>query len=452
MMTGSKALSNVLCLSVLLCFIASASAQEHNPAPFELAAVYKTQLATKATGWYSLPQHIVFIADLERTSKTLSKRDMQAKAMLTVRKQVRSWSVASKPTPPCDVSRWPKRTQAILLRFLEHHVQIPALGQFSGQVLENTAIRQRYRYAYAVPTIQLERFRSNIQHISTTPMALFSQTLEEAIHHEDYQEAAILLWDTGLPHLAARAAQEAMSKSYNMVNFALSPSPPAQREAVRQLLAKELATTPESLQKIPGSLEILLSMASSRQISSPEQSFALRSLALAASSTQRRAILDTMQQANASANISTENLTMNHGEIVRLSLACLGNLRFGETIPATEPPILKQAIELFNKHGDKQHIADLLITATDKVPANPKVWDYLAAVLKAQQRWEHAAIMYLQLLELRPFESEAIAHLAQCYSQIGNHQQAKTIADFLVYSGRSSNDPVISRITQDIRR
>lgn len=100
MMTGSKALSNVLCLSVLLCFIASAYAQEHNPAPFELAAVYKTQLATKATGWYSLPQHIVFIADLERTSKTLSKRDMQAKAMLTVRKQVRSWSVASEPTPP----------------------------------------------------------------------------------------------------------------------------------------------------------------------------------------------------------------------------------------------------------------------------------------------------------------------------------------------------------------
>ena len=95
---------------------------------------------------------------------------------------------------------------------------------------------------------------------------------------------------------------------------------------------------------------------------------------------------------------------------------------------------------------------NLLVQAADRVPANPKVWDYLGAILITQKEWTRASVVYLQLLQLDPFGSEALAHLAQCYSNIEKKREARILADFIYFSGRAGENKTVNRIIQEIRR
>ena len=450
-MTGRKAAFGLLSCLLFYFVSLSASAQGMNNFSFELAGRYKAELAEKPTGWYPIADQIVFIADLERDSKSQSRHDMEAKAMLTIGNQIGAWSVAECGTFSSDLSRWPDRTQKVLERSFEKRTLLPPVKKFAGQVLENYPVGKRYRYAYAVSKEKLEQFCAEAQRVTVEPMALYAQVLQRAIQKEDYQLAAALLWDTGLPHLASKAARETMGRQFYLANFSFIPTPLAQREALRQLMLGNLENSPETLRKLPGAYEVLSAMADNASDNQPENGFALWGLALATSTTKRNVALQKMQQlAKNDIMILPSKVTV-ESEVVSLSLSSLGNLRFDESVPANDALVLQQAISLFNSQGDKEQIAKLLMVAGNVAPANPKVWDYLGAILKAQKKWRQAAVIYLQLLELRPFDSEAMAHLSQCYNRIGMQRQAVAIADFLFYSGRARRNSTVKRIIREIR-
>lgn len=414
---------------------------------FELVGKYQGSLSQKGTGWYPLADHIVFVANLERKDRSLSVRDMRGRAMLKVGSLMRSWSVSQCGKVECDLRHWPKRSKAILKSYIEKEVQTPSIDRFHGHLLENKPEGQRFRYAYAVLETELKKFCSRLRQTSTDPAVLFSQILDNALKREDYNLASILLWDAGLPHLASRAAQESLKEKLCMDNYTLLPNPLAQRQALRKLLDGNLEMNPANLKKIPGSYEMLSQMADQLGDQMPERRFAYLSLALPDSGEKGLKKINELFQTN----ISPVKVDKGTGHVVELSILSYGNLRFGKEIPAYDNGYLKQAVALFHKRGSKKQIKALLVEAADQVPANPKAWDYLGAILKADGKWQQAKTVYLQLLQLRPFDTEALAHLAHCYSQTGNKKKAKRIADFIFYSGRTENNEVVNRITQTIR-
>ncbi|WP_394705939.1 tetratricopeptide repeat protein [Maridesulfovibrio sp.] len=453
MMIGRGNLRPFFLLVVLLiaAFPSAAAAQQTPVKAFELAGMYQSSLNEKGTGWYALSDYVVFIADLERKNRDSSVRDMRAKAMLKVSELMRSWVASQSGKVDCDLSRWPERSRRILRKYLEQKIQIPSFGMFHGHVLENSPVQHRYRYAFAAPEVELKQFCARLKRVSAEPMCVFSQVLENMLKHDNYSVAAILLFDTDLPYLAACAVQEGESEKFCMVNYSMAPNPLAQRDALRKLLEGKLEIKPENLCRIPGSYEILSAMAESSMGSSPERAFAFLGLALPASGENYAEVVRKMNSLVEGRSISSIKRNYKNGVIVKMTMNSFGNLRFGEGIPDFDDGYFKQAVELFHKHGDKNTIAEFLIKAADKTPANYKVWDYLGAILKADKKWAQAAVVYLQFLQIRPFDSEALGHLAECYSQMGRTESAKVLADFLFYSGRVGDSIILKRITTQIR-
>ena len=454
-MTGSRYLWLSLLLWLFFLTIGPAKAlSQDSLKPFELAGMYQTSLKKKATGWYPLDDYVIFIADLERKNRSKSIRDMRAKAMLKVGELMRSWSVSECGRVECDLGRWPERSKKILQNYLEKKVQTPSFRQLSVNVLENAPQGQRFRYAFAVPEKELIRFCSGVKQVLADPSALFCRILDGALKEENYRLASILLWDAGLPHLASRAVQESLKDQLCMVNFTLFPNPLDQRKALRMLLDGDFEKSAANLKKLPGSPEILAWMAKKQSVNEPEKSFSFLALSLPAAGQERAGLLKKMAELSGTKTLSAamDSSINSDGGMVGISLSTFGNLRFGETVPAYDDGYLKQAIALFNKRGGKTQIRQLLMQSADRIPANPKVWDYLGAMLKTEKMWTRAAAVYLQLLQLRPFDTEALTHLAQCYNNIENKKEAKTIADFIYYSGRIGNNKTINRIIQEVRR
>lgn len=452
MMIGNKTANRLFWGIVILLTMPLSTAFGQELSSFELAGAYNTTLSEKPSGWYQLADHIIFIADLERQDKTLTKRNMQAKAMIATGKQLKRWLSSECGQLDCDLSEWPERTKRILQKALVRKIQQPSLSELSGHVLENYPKGQRYRYACAIPQSKLEHFCKNIKNASINPRSIYVQTLESAIANENHPLAAALLWDAGLVHLSSISAQKAMSEQFYLNNITLKPNPLAQRKALLQLKAGKLAHVPQTLKQLPGAYSILTNMAATFATTQPENAFALWGLALAASDTEHELTLSNMRQLLEKNSMLQPIEVVTKSEIVSLSLASLGNLRFDKTIYSEEPAALRQAKSLFAKQGSKEDILFLLMDASDQAPANPQVWDYLGAILKAQKKWKQAAIVYLQLLQLRPFDSEAMAHLAQCYNKIGMSSQSELIADILFFSGKSQKSTLLTRIVQNIRR
>lgn len=437
-------------LSVILC-LPCLSAEADVFESIELSGKYEQLYKNKGTGWYLLDEYIVFVADLDRGDKQTSVREMRGRAMLRAAKEIRSWSMEKCGKIKCDLSKWPERSRNILREYLENKAQTPSMARFNGHLLENHPVGQRFRYAFAVPKKALNQFCSEIEQISAEPDFLFSRLLDQALKSENYRLASILLWDAGLPHLSARAALEGLAGTLCTSNFNLLPTPLAQREFTRKLLQGELEKTSENLGKIPGSYEILTAMTDELKGKEPEKSFAYLSLALAGSGGRADKILSMMDKLAVGKNTGTSEYR-GSGHVLDLSIKSYGNLRFGNNIPAYEDGYLKQAMQLFHAHGDLEKIEELLESAADNVPANPKVWDYLGAILKAQKRWSIAVNVYLQLLQLRPFDAEALSHLAQCYAKTGKNDEAIIIADFIYYSGRAGSNKTVNRIIQEVRK
>lgn len=452
-MTGRGKLHFLFLLAVILiaAFPPAAVAQQTPLKAFELAGMYQSSLNDKCTGWYPLSDYVFFIADLKRKSRDSSVRDMRAKAMLKVSELMRSWVASQSGKVECDLSRWPERSRKILQKYLEQKIQIPSFGLFHGHVIENAPVQQRYRYVFAAPEVELKQFCVRLKQVSAKPMRVFSQVLEDTLKHENYSVAATLFFDTDLSYMAARAVQEGESEKFCMSNYSIAPNPLAQRDALRKLLEGKLEVKPENLRCIPGSYEILSAMAESSMDSHPERAFAFLSLALPASGENNTVVVQKMNSLIEDRSISPIKWNDPNGDIVKMAMNSFGNLRFGEGVPAFDDGYFKQAVELFRKHGDKNKIAEFLIKAADKTPANPKVWDYLGAILKADKQWAQAAVVYLQFLQISPFDSEAMGHLAECYSQIGRTESAKALADFLFYSGRVGDNKILKRITTQIR-
>lgn len=452
MMIGNKTATRLFWSIVILLTVLISAAYGQGQSSFKLAGDYNATLSKKPTGWYQLTDYIVFIADLEHKDKTLTKRDMQGKAMAVVGRHLQNWLSSECGQLNCDLSKWPERTRNILQKTLVQKNQPPSTNALSGHILENYPKGHSYRYACAVPRNKLEQFCKTVQKASTNPRSIYVQTLESAIANENYPLIATLLWDAGLVHLSSIAAQRAMSEEFYLNNITLKPNPLAQRESLLQLKTKRLACIPQTLKRLPGSYTILSEMAESFMATQPENAFALWGLALATSGSKRELTASYMRQLTPKKNILKPIEGAAKSEIVNLSLACLGNLRFDQSISSKEPSTLQQAKALFAERGNKDKILFLLMNASDSAPANPQVWDYLGAILTAQKKWKQAAIIYLQLLQLRPFDSEAMAHLAQCYDNIGMSPQSELIADILFYSGRTQNSVLLKRIVQNIRR
>ncbi|CCO23283.1 hypothetical protein [Maridesulfovibrio hydrothermalis] len=437
----------------LLLFLATGpvkAAAQNSLQSFDLAGMYQASLKEKVTGWYPLADYVVFIADLKREDRSISVRDMRAKAMLKVGELMRSWSVSECGRVECDLGRWPERSRKIMQNYLEKQIQTPSFGQFNGHLLENAPQGQRFRYAFAVSKKELVRFCEGVKQIVTDPAALFSSILDGALKEENFQLVSILLWDAGLPHLASRAVQESLKDQLCMVNYALLPNPLEQRNALQMLFDGRLEKSSSSLKKLPGSPEILALMAEKQDESEPEKSFSFLALSLPAAGQRRTEILKKMEELSGT-KIILPAVDSDSG-MVDMSVSTFGNIRFGDAVPAYDDAYLRQAITLFNERGDKGQIRQLLEQAADRVPANPKVWDYLGAMLKADKIWDGGVAVYLQLLQLRPFDSEALAHLAQCYNNIGNKKGARTIADFIYYGRRIEDNKTVNRIIQEIRR
>ncbi|MCG8565739.1 MAG: hypothetical protein MI747_11730 [Desulfobacterales bacterium] len=454
MMTGRGYLSlSACCLIFFLVTGAATALAQDSLKPFELAGLYQNELRQKPTGWYPLEGYLVFIADLERKDRSKSIRDMRGKAMIKVGELSRSWSVSQCGRVEVDFGNWPGRTKGIFQDYLEKKVQTPALAQFHAHVLENAPKGQRFRYAVAVPEKELREFCSGMKQVMADPSIMFARLLDVALEKENYRLASVLLWDAGLPHLASRAVQESLKGKVCMVNFTLSPTPLDQRRALRLLLNGGLEKNAAGLEQLPGSPEILGEMAKQVGADRPEKRFALLALSLAAAGDKRSGILKEMAGlCSAGIPLAIDTTAMDSTPaMMGLSAASLGNLRFGDLVPAYDDGYLKQAMALFSKGGDKLQIRILLEQSAEKIPANPKVWDYLGAMLKTEKLWPRAAAVYLQLLQLRPFDSEALAHLAQCYDRIGQKNAARRIADFIYHTGRMNNNKTIKRIIQEVR-
>ncbi|SDL53476.1 hypothetical protein SAMN05660337_3224 [Maridesulfovibrio ferrireducens] len=452
-MTGRGKLRSLFLLAVMfvVAFPSVTMAQQAPLKVFELAGLYQSSLKDKSSGWYSLTDYVVFIADLERKDRSNSVRDMRAKTMLKVGELMRSWSASECGKVQCDLSRWPERSRKILQAYLEKKIQTPSFAQFHGHVVENAPVKQRYRYAFAVPVVELKQFCAQLKQVSADPMRVFSQVLEDALKHENYSLAATLFFDAGLPHLASLAIQEGLSEEFCMDNYSFKPSPLAQRNALKELLDGKMNIEAKNLHKLPGSYEILSMMAERSMNTQPERSFSLLGLSLPASGNNYPDVLDTMNSLTGGSSMVPPKWQSIGGETVKMSMSSVGNLRFGEGVSAFDDGYFKQAVKLFRSHGDKNKIKKLLIQAADKTPANPKVWDYLGAILKADNKWAQASVVYLQLLQIREFDSEAMGHLAECYSQMGRTESASVIADFMFYSGRVGENKILKRITQQIR-
>ncbi|WP_031484934.1 tetratricopeptide repeat protein [Maridesulfovibrio frigidus] len=452
-MTGRRSLYQFILLAVML-LSALPTVAMGQPAPlkaFELGGLYQSSLKEKGSGWYPLTDYVVFIADLERKGRGDSVRDMRAKSMLKAGELMRSWSASECGKVQCDLSRWPDRSRKILQGYLEKKIQTPSFAQFHGHVVENAPVKQRYRYAFAVPKVELKQFCSQLKQVSSDPMRVFSQALEGALKYENYPLAATLFFDAGLPHLASLAIQEGGAEEFCMDNYSFKPSPLSQRNALKELLEGKMNVEAKNLHKLPGSYEILSMMAESSMNTQPERSFSLLGLSLPTSGDNYADVLDMMNSLTEGNSMVPPKWQSSGGETVKMSMLSLGNLRFGEGVSAFDDGYLKQAVKLFSSRGDKNKIKELLIQAADKTPANPKVWDYLGAILKADNQWAQASVVYLQLLQIRVFDSEAMGHLAECYSHMGRTKSASVIAEFMFYSGRVGNNKILKRITQQIR-
>ena len=468
-------MKKILFAIFLLCFCglySEVSAEFDNSA----YVTYEALLSEKTTGTYSEDGFVFFIVDIEISGRRVNRKVYEGQAMLRVKDLIKIFFTQgiSINTSGIENYKGPIRHKidGLLSANNTHDFK---MNNLQGRVLVNEAVKKNgkryYRYVFSIADEVVKKKKKELSSVEIDIAYLVRKTFQEALVKDQYQELASYYLEMGLWEDAICFQRKTLSQKFNLVNYYHSIDPMAERKCLRALLedATHIGDPAIILKKLPGNINALNVIISAYDNQPPLNKVILQLTKLPAVSEKDLAqnykklneLLSTIGSGDGLVEYLqvVEGLQMQKGthsftneNIIRNSFIALGHLNMDETLKKSENNFFHSAIQHFKKGGDKNIIRQLLVKSIRESPRHAESWNYLGALMTAEDLPYEAVVLHTQAYYLDNNNLETMANLADCYLRLGKKNLAMNYAVYMNILNEKVKSKFVSKVILKIKR
>ncbi|MCK5681052.1 hypothetical protein KAI46_09630 [bacterium] len=468
-------MKKILFVAFLLCYCglySDVSAEFDNSA----YVTYEALLSEKTTGTYSEDGFVFFIVNIEISGRRVNRNIYEGRAMLRVKDLVKKFFTGGITVNTSGIENYKGPIRDKIDGLLSsNNVHDFNMNNLRGRILVNQAVKKNgkryYRYVFSVADDVAKKKKKELSSVEIDIAYLVRKTFQEALVKDQYQELVSYYLEMGLWEDAIYFQRKILSKKFNLVNYYHSIDPMTERKCLRMLLEDTThITEPASiLKKLPGNIDALNSIINKTDDPHPLKKVVLQLAKLPAVSKKdldrnynklnkliaiigNGAGLSEYLQVVKGIQQRVKTHCFTSDIIIQNSFLALGHLNMDETLKKSENNFFQSAIQHFKKGGDKNMIRRLLVQSIRESPRHAESWNYLGAIMTAENLSYEAVVLHTQAYYLDNNNLETMANLADCYLRLGKKNLALNYATYLEILNYKVKSKFVSKVILKIKR
>lgn len=437
---------------------------------------YEALFTEKQSGIYSKDGFVFFVADIKISGKRVAQQVYEAKAMIRINQLVKKFFTEDILVEKLGVEKLGEVIRNKVAKLIStDNVYDFNIADLRGQVLVNDPQKKDgkryYRYVFSVTDDEVNKKKNELSSIKIDINFLVHRIFQEALLNDQYQDLVSFYLELGLWENAINFQGEILSRKLNLVNYYHSVTPLTERKIFRRVLADagQLSKPDQILKELPGNIEALNTIINNldkqhtldkvvlqftKLVAVPENNLGksyrelnrtLDEVAKVAGMKEYLQVLEGIQKQKISRSFIDS-------DVIKNSFNALGHLRMDKSLNKRKNKFFDDAVLLFNQGGEKNKIRHLLVKSINESPRHADSWNYLGAIMTAENLLYEAVVFHTQAYLLDSENLETMANLADCYLRLGKKELAMNYANYLVIMNGRKKSNFVNKVINKIKR
>ncbi len=435
--------------------------------------IYTAFFKDKRDGIYEKEGFVFLIAEVEITSKRVKRSHWEGKAMLRVNELLKQYCSRGVQLPGAEDIPYEGELRKAISELISsgNYLNINISG-IRGRILENLYRDNVYRYVFAAPVEQFEKYKKNISVSISDTDFIVKRAFEQAKEDELYNELKTFYLELGLVEDALYYQRQFLSESYPMINYYHAQNPFAERKVLREILLSEDAikeADAEMLKRLPASFEIIDHIITSgyNEDSPAAIIFYLTALPDSSEEEYERTFKNILKRIEAlhrhykkikeysvliqDLNKNADKSFFQQNDVLKYAFMTFGHLEFDSSIRDDPNKYFIEAKAFFQKGKNIEKITKLLVKSVAISPRHADGWNYLGAVLTAENKTKEALIVHTQAYQIDNTDIETMANIADCYYRLNYNELAGNYAEHLALLNKDIQNTFVNKIINKIK-